>query len=140
MDLKRKFVVKNCEFILHEDNWNDGEGKLMSAWNENVPAEADTIEELLKNIPHLEANFEPVDARKEFICDPCCENDFSRFEAMLTVDVDNGTEQIVKPTEEKWKLFTEGKVNLFTLQITVRVVQIEKLDGVTVVSEGFEVG
>ena len=43
----KKFIATSCKFSLHEDDWFEGEGKLISAWNEEL-GKADTIVELLE--------------------------------------------------------------------------------------------
>ena len=133
----KKFIATNCEFMLHEDDWFEGEGKLISVWNEEL-GKADTIVELLQKIPYLDKNFKKIECiQDEFAC---YDNELNRFDADLMVDIeDDGHDgfRIIKPTEEKWKQFENGEVKLYSLHICVHIVKIADLDIDDVCNEGW---
>lgn len=135
-----KFKSTNCEFMLHEDDWSEGEGKLVRNWTEEL-GEADSIIELLQKIPYLDKNFKKIERiQDEFEHDPCYDNETNRFDADLMVDIeDDGHDgvRIIKPTDEKYKLFTEGKVKLYALHILVHVKKECDIDVQDLVAEGW---
>ena len=135
----KKFIATSCEFMLHEDDWFEGEGKLISAWNEDL-GKADTIVELLGRVQYLDKCY----GRCERIQDqfPCYVDEPNRFDADLTVDIEDdahydGGFRIIKPTEEKWKKFQKGEVKLYSLHICVHIVKIVDLDIDDVCNEGW---
>ena len=135
----KKFIATSCEFRLHEDDWFEGEGKLISSWNEEL-GKADTIVELLGRVQYLDKCY----GRCERIQDqfPCYEDEPNRFDADLTVDIEDdahydGGFRIIKPTEEKWKKFRKGKVKLYSLHICVHLAKIADLDIDDVCNEGW---
>ena len=138
----KKFIATNCEFMLHEDDWFEGEGKLISTWNEDL-GKADTIVELLERVPYLDMCYGKCERiQDQFENDPCCEDEKNRFDADLTVDIEddghhNGGFVIIKPTEEKWKKFRKGKVKLYSLHICVHIAKIADLDIDDVQNEGW---
>ena len=133
----KKFIATSCEFRLHEDDWFEGEGKLISAWDEDL-GQADTIAELLQKISYLDKNFMKIECiQDEFAC---YDNELNRFDADLMVDIeDDGHDgvRIIKPTEEKWKQFENGKVKLYSLHICVHIMKIAELDIDDVWNEGW---
>ena len=135
----KKFIATSCEFTLHEDDWLEGEGKLISAWNEEL-GKAGTIVELLERVPYLDKCY----GRCERIQDQfaCYEDEKSKFDADLTVDIEDdchhdGGFRIIKPTEEKWKKFQKGEVKLYSLHICVHIAKIADLDIDDVINEGW---
>ena len=135
----KKFIATSCEFRLHEDDWFEGEGKLISAWNEDL-GKADTIVELLGHVQYLDKCY----GKREHIQDqfPCYEDEPNRFDADLTVDIEDsahydGGFRIIKPSEEKWKKFQKGEVKLYSLHICVHIVKIADLDIDDVCNEGW---
>lgn len=140
-----KFKATACEFTLHEDDWIEGEGKLISNWNEDI-GEADTIVELLQKIPYLDKNFKKIEQVQDvFEHDPCVYvksngeqfHEPNRFDADLQVDIkDDG--RIIKPTEEKWKQFEKAEVKLYALHICVHVQKVCDLDIDDVCNEGWQ--
>ena len=135
----KKFIATSCEFRLHEDDWFEGEGKLISSWNEEL-GKADTIVELLGRVQYLDKCY----GRCERIQDqfPCYVDEPNRFDADLTVDIEDdahydGGFRIIKPTEEKWKKFKKGEVKLYSLHICVHIVKIADLDIDDVCNEGW---
>ena len=135
----KKFIATSCEFRLHEDDWFEGEGKLISSWNEEL-GKADTIVELLGRVQYLDKCY----GRCERIQDqfPCYEDEPNRFDADLTVDIEDdahyaGGFRIIKPTEEKWKKFQKGEVKLYSLHIWVYIAKIADLDIDDVCNEGW---
>lgn len=140
----KKFIATNCEFTLHEDHWNEGEGKLFASWDEDI-GEADTICGLLNKIQYLDNSYMTSSYRIQdmFAHDPCCSGELNRFDADLTVDIEynshyDGGFRIITPSEEKWKLFQTGKVKLYSLHIVVHVKKIEDLDIDDVCNEGWQ--
>ena len=136
-----KFKATSCEFTLHEDDWIDGEGCLISNWYEDID-EADTIVELLQKIPYLDKSFKKIERiQDEFEHDPCYDNEPNRFDADLTVDIeDDGHDavRIIKPTEEKLKQFEKAEVKLYALHICVHVQKVCDLDIDDVCNEGWQ--
>ena len=135
----KKFIATSCEFMLHEDDWFEGEGKLISAWNEDL-GKANTIVELLERVQYLDKCY----GRCERIQDEfaCYDNELNRFDADLMVDIEydahyDGGFRIIKPTEEKWKKFQKGEVKLYSLHICVYIVKIADLDIDDVCNEGW---
>ena len=135
----KKFIATSCEFRLHEDDWFEGEGKLISAWNEDL-GKADTIVELLERVQYLDKCY----GRCERIQDQfaCYEDELNRFDADLTVDIEDdahydGGFRIIKPTEEKWKKFRKGEVKLYSLHICVHIAKIADLGIDDVQNEGW---
>ena len=137
-----KFIATSCEFSLHEDDWIEGEGNLIARWNEEL-AEAETITELMENVPYLDKSYGRCSRiQDEFENDPGCEGDYHRFDADLMVDIEpdchsGGGFRIIKPTEEKWKKFENGKVKLYALHITVYIKKFSDLDVDDVCNEGW---
>ena len=138
----KKFIATSCEFMLHEDDWFEGEGKLISAWNEDL-GKADTIVELLGRVQYLDKCYGKCERiQDQFENDPCYEDETNRFDADLTVDIEDdahydGGFRIIKPTEEKWKKFRKGEVKLYSLHICVHIVKIADLDIDDVCNEGW---
>ena len=135
----KKFIATNCEFRLHEDDWFEGEGKLISAWNEEL-GKADTIVELLERVQYLDKHYGKCERIQDQFA--CYEDELNRFDADLTVDIEddahhNGGFRIIKPTEEKWKKFQKGEVKLYSLHICVHIVKIANLDIDDVWNEGW---
>ena len=135
----KKFIATNCEFMLHEDDWFEGEGKLISAWNEEL-GKADTIVELLERVQYLDKHYGKCERIQDQFA--CYEDELNRFDADLTVDIEddahhNGGFRIIKPTEEKWKKFQKGEVKLYSLHICVHIVKIANLDIDDVWNEGW---
>ena len=135
----KKFIATNCEFMLHEDDWFEGEGKLISSWNEDL-GKADTIVELLEHVPYLDKHYGKCERIQDQFA--CYEDELNRFDADLTVDIEddahhNGGFRIIKPTEEKWKKFQKGEVKLYSLHICVHIVKIANLDIDDVINEGW---
>ena len=135
----KKFIATNCEFMLHEDDWFEGEGKLISVWNEEL-GKADTIVELLERVQYLDKCYGRCERiQAQF---PCYVDEPNRFDADLTVDIEDdahydGGFRIIKPTEEKWKKFQKGEVKLYSLHICVHIVKIADLDIDDVCNEGW---
>lgn len=138
-----KFKATACEFTLHEDDWNEGEGKFISHWTEDI-GEADTIVELLQKIPYLDKNFKKIERiQDEFEHDSCYDNEPNRFDGDLLVDLDTrrlneDDVTIIKPTEEKWKQFEKSEVKLYALHICVHVQKVCDLDIDDVCNEGWQ--
>ena len=135
----KKFIATNCEFMLHEDDWFEGEGKLISAWNEDL-GKADTIVELLERVQYLDKHYGKCERIQDQFA--CYEDELNRFDADLTVDIEDdahydGGFRIIKPTEEKWKKFQKGEVKLYSLHICVHIVKIANLDIDDVINEGW---
>ena len=135
----KKFIATNCEFMLHEDDWFEGEGKLISSWNEDL-GKADTIVELLERVQYLDKHYGKCERIQDQFA--CYEDELNRFDADLTVDIEddahhNGGFRIIKPTEEKWKKFQKGEVKLYSLHICVHIVKIANLDIDDVINEGW---
>ena len=139
----KKFIATNCEFMLHEDDWFEGEGKLISSWVEDL-GEADTIAELLGHVQYLDKCHGRCERiQKVFEHDPCYEDETGRFDADLTVDIEDsahhdGGFRIVKPTEEKWDEFQKGKAKLYALHVCVHIVKTSSLDIDDVCNEGWQ--
>lgn len=137
-----KFIATSCELSLHEDDWLEGEGKLISAWNEDL-GKANTIVELLERVPYLAMGYGRCERiQDQFENDPCNADEKSRFDADLTVDIEddghhNGGFVIIKPTEEKWKKFRKGEVKLCSLHICVHIAKITDLDIDDIWNEGW---
>ena len=71
----KKFIATNCEFMLHEDDWFEGEGKLISSWVEDL-GEADTIAELLGQVQYLDKCHGRCERIQDvFEHDPCYEDE-----------------------------------------------------------------
>lgn len=123
-----KYFATTCEFMLHEDDWNEGEGKLISRWDEaDCMESADTIEGVLEQVNYLNRDaFGKKPINEVFENDPCQDKEYGRFDADLMVDVDG--ENIIKPTEEKYKQFERGEVKLYALHITVYIHKQTDLD------------
>ena len=144
----KKFIATSCEFTLHEDDWNEGEGNLIACWNEKL-AEADSIVGVLQSVPYLDKGY-ISNAVKKIVCmqdvfenDPCRNRDYHRFDADLTVDIEidshyDGGFRIIKPTEDKWKQFERGEVKLYSLHIVVHVQKLADLDVDDVCNEGWQ--
>ena len=135
----KKFIATNCEFMLHEDDWFEGEGKLISSWNEEL-GKANTIVELLERVQYLDKHYGKCERIQDQFA--CYEDELNRFDADLTVDIEddahhNGGFRIIKPTEEKWKKFQKGEVKLYSLHICVHIVKIANLDIDDVINEGW---
>ena len=135
----KKFIAINCEFMLHEDDWFEGEGKLISAWNEDL-GKADTIVELLERVQYLDKCYGKCERIQDQF--PCYEDEPNRFDADLTVDIEDdahydGGFRIIKPTEEKWKKFQKGEVKLYSLHICVHIAKIADLDIDDIWNEGW---
>lgn len=118
--------MANCEFRIHADTWNNGEGDLVSTWNEQISG--DTIDQLLNDVVYLNCNHMSYDndIMKLFECDPCHEGDFSRFDASLTVNYHN--EQMCKPTNDEVEQWKAGKIDLYTMYISLHVQKVCDLD------------
>jgi len=123
-----KYFATTCEFTLHEDDWNEGEGKLLSVWDEADCIKAsDTIKGVLEQVNYLDDDYEgkrPV--AEVFENDPCEDKEHSLFEADLLVDHDG--EHIIRPSAEKYKQFECGVVKLYALHITVVIKKQSELD------------
>lgn len=136
-----KFKATNCEFTLHEDDWNTGEGALINNWTEDI-GEADTIVKLLQKIPYLDKNFKKIErVQDKFEHDPCYDNEPNRFDADLMVDInpnEHRWDEIIKPTNERYRLFAEGKIKLYALHICVHVQKVCDLDVDDVCNEGWQ--
>lgn len=138
----KKFIATSCEFRLYEDDWFEGEDKLIGAWNEDL-GKADTIVELLERVQYLDKCYGKCERiQDQFEHDPCYEDETNRFDADLTVDIENdahhdGSFRIIKPTEEKWKKFQKGEVKLYSLHICVHIVKIVELEIDDVLNEGW---
>ena len=138
----KKFIATSCKFSLHEDDWFEGEGKLISAWDEDL-GEADAIAELLGRVQYLDKCYGKCERiQDQFENDPCYEDETSRFDADLTVDIEDdahydGGFRIIKPTEEKWDEFQKGKAKLYALHVCVRIVKTSSLDIDDVCNEGW---
>ena len=135
----KKFIATNCEFMLHEDDWFEGEGKLIGAWNEDL-GKADTIVELLERVQYLDKHYGKCERIQDQFA--CYEDELNRFDADLTVDIEDsahydGGFRIIKPTEEKWKKFQKGKAKLYALHVCVHIVKIANLDIDDVCNEGW---
>ena len=135
----KKFIATNCEFRLHEDDWFEGEGKLISAWNEEL-GKADTIVELLERVQYLDKCYGKCERIQDQF--PCYVDEPNRFDSDLTVDIEDdahydGGFRIIKPTEEKWKKFQKGEVKLYSLHICVHIAKIANLDIDDVINEGW---
>ena len=139
----KKFIATGCEFRLHEDDWFEGEGKLISVWNEDL-GKADTIVELLERVPYLDMCYGRCKRiQDEFDNDPCYTDEKNRFDADLTVDIEidshyDGGFRIIKPTEDKWKQFERGEVKLYSLHVVVHVQKLADLDADDVCNEGWK--
>ena len=145
----KKFIATSCEFTLHEDDWNEGEGNLIACWNEEL-AEADSIVGVLQSVPYLDKDYYISNAVKKIVCmqdvfenDPCRNRDYHRFDADLTVDIEidshyDGGFRIIKPTEDKWKQFERGEVKLYSLHVVVHVQKLADLDADDVCNEGWK--
>lgn len=122
-----KFIATSCEMTLHEDDWVQGEGDLISRWDcSDSLKQSDSIKELLEQVPHLDCNFKPVDVLEEFENDPCYDGDYSRFDADLMVDVKD--EQIIKVTPEKWAAFQKNECKLYALHVVIYVRKVVGLN------------
>lgn len=115
-----KFIVLYVEFRLNEDDWKDGETlEANSVWTEDVDGQFSFVSEALKHIPYVD-NLINVgdDVLKTFECDPCHEDDFSRFDADFTIDATNHGVPVPATADavEQWKL---GKKTLFNLHVSV---------------------
>ena len=138
----KKFIAASCEFSLHEDDWFEGEGKLISAWNEDL-GKADTIVELLGRVQYLDKCYGRCERiQDQFENNLCYEDKLNRFDADLTVDIEDdahydGGFRIIKLTEEKWKKFKKGEVKLYSLHICMHIVKIVDLDIDDVCNEGW---
>ena len=139
----KKFIATGCEFRLHEDDWFEGEGKLISVWNEDL-GKADTIVKLLERVPYLDMCYGRCKRiQDEFDNDPCYTDEKNRFDADLTVDIEidshyDGGFRIIKPTEDKWKQFERGEVKLYSLHVVVHVQKLADLDADDVCNEGWK--
>ena len=139
----KKFIATGCEFRLHEDDWFEGEGKLISVWNEDL-GKADTIVELLERVPYLDMCYGRCKRiQDEFDNDPCYTDEKNRFDADLTVDIEidshyDGGFRIIKPTEDKWKQFERGEVKLYSLHVVVHVQKLADLDADDACNEGWK--
>ena len=139
----KKFIATSCEFMLHEDDWFEGEGKLISSWNEDL-GKADTIVELLERVQYLDKHYGKCERiQDQFENDPCYEDEKNRFDADLTVDIEDdahygGGFRIIKPTEDKWKQFERGEVKLYSLHVVVHVQKLADLDADDVCNEGWK--
>ena len=138
----KKFIATSCEFSLYEDDWFEGEGKLISAWDEDL-GKADTIVELLERVQYLDKCYGRCERiQDQFEYDPCYKDEPNSFDADLTVDIENdahydGGFRIIKPTEEKWKKFQKGEVKLYSLHIYVHIVKNVELEIDDVLNEGW---
>ena len=135
----KKFIATSCEFRLHEDDWFEGEGKLISSWNEDL-GKANNIVELLGRVQYLDKCYGSCKRIQDQFA--CYEDELNRFDADLTVDIEDdahydGGFRIIKPTEEKWKKFQKGEVKLYSLHICVHIAKIADLDIDDVINEGW---
>ena len=138
----KKFIATSCEFSLYEDDWFGGEGKLISAWIEDL-GKADTIVELLERVQYLDKCYGRCERiQDQFEHDPCYKDEPNIFDADLTADIEDdahydGGFRIIKPTEEKWKKFQKGEVKLYSLHIRVHIAKITDLDIDDIWNEGW---
>lgn len=123
---KPKYIKLTTEFTLIEDDWNRGELKVISRWDEDDDRQFDSIEELLKSVDYLDRD--GLGGPIEFENDPASEGDASRFDASITVDIEKEHDSIVKPTVEKLADWKAGKCLLYTLQIFVRAAKLLPLE------------
>lgn len=119
--MNMKYFATSCEFTLHEADWNEGEGKFISRWDEvDCMESAESIEDVLEQVNYLDCDMSgEMSLNEVFENDPCQDKDYGRFDADLLVDI-NG-ETITKPTEEKSKQFERGEVKLYALHIRVHI-------------------
>ena len=130
MNTKGKYVATLCAFSLYVENWNEGEGKCISAWEENITPSG-TIIGVLRNVPYIKYDicFNKSDNDQpelKFINDPNYENDYNRFSANVIVQVYN--DSICKPTEQELIQFKNGEINLYSLHVTLKIQKIYDLD------------
>lgn len=117
-----KFFATTCEFTLHEDDYSKGELKLISRWDEAPGmSRKDSVEELLKSVNYLDCD--AFDGPVEFENDPCSDGEGSRFDADITVEVDDkGYDMLIKkPTPEMIEDWKAGKKMLYALHISIYV-------------------
>jgi len=130
--MAKKFIATSVHFSLYTDDWNEGESiDPVQSWYETEAIDpADSIEELLKQVPHLDAGYHSQSLNEMFDNDPCKYNDFGRFDADLCVNAkhDNGEYYVMKPTDEQMCKFQKAEIQLYALHISV---QIEKIDCLT---------
>lgn len=124
------YHATSCEFRLVEDDWNEGESlDPVSVWNEDVnlkKGRAESVKQLLANVPYLWCNAGTSDPSKLFINDPCDEGDFSRFDADLLVTLRGSA--IDKPAAEQLEAWKKGECKMHALHITLYVRKLIGLD------------
>lgn len=129
--MSSSYRATSCEFRLVEDDWNEGESfEPVSVWNEDVNlkrgARAESVKQILANVPYLWCNAGTSDPAKLFINDPCDEGDFSRFDADLQVVI-NGND-IDKPSPRQLEAWKKGAGKMHSLHITLYVRKLTDLD------------
>ena len=123
--MKTEFDARHCEFMLHEDDWKEGEGNLVCCWDEAcVIQPAASVKEVLQQVPYLRCD--AYNNEIEFENDPCQDNEGCRFDADLCVNYIN--ENIVKPTKKDLEEFKAGKKKLYALHVCVYITKLQDLD------------
>lgn len=123
-----EYVLQNCEVVVAEDNYEQGELSNMGWIDYEVDIKSDTLEGLLKTFVEEECYGHKFNLR-EFVYDPDIPN---RLELQVIGKLINDDIDFREPSAKDWEDFKSGKINLssfvFDLYIEKREVVTNLID------------